>query len=104
MKFIKRKINNLLSFMATIVAISLCVMCSEGSDTGNDGSDKGSEGSQGEDSYEDIKVVDGKVRFYISEKDNATRTASGLSARNWKTSKLIVNGRSYTIQLTDDET
>lgn len=62
--------------ITTILLSALAfVMCGE-DPTSNEGNGNGSNSTNGDDSYEDIKVVDGKVRFYIEEKDNATRTAS----------------------------
>ena len=55
------------------------------------------------DEYEDIAVVDGKVRFYLSEQPNSSRTASGLGARNWAASQVVVGGKSYDVEFTDDE-
>lgn len=57
-----------------------------------------------DENYEDIKVVDGKVRFYLEEKSGAVRTAGGLKARNWATTRAQVNGKSYNIEFTDEET
>ncbi len=47
---------------------------------------------------EGIDIVDNKVRFYLSEKKDATRTATALAKRDWSTSSVKVNGTSYTIQ------
>lgn len=52
--------------------------------------------------YEDISVVDGKVRFYLEERANSTRTAGGLALRKWLASKVIVAGKSYAVSLTDE--
>ena len=90
--------------ITTILLSALAfVMCGE-DPTSNEGNGNGSNSTNGDDSYEDIKVVDGKVRFYIEEKANATRTASGLGERGWSTSKVSVNGKNYEIQLTDEQT
>lgn len=90
--------------ITTILLSALAfVMCVE-DPTSNEGNGNGSNSTNGDDSYEDIKVVDGKVRFYIEEKANATRTASGLGERGWSTSKVSVNGKNYEIQLTDEQT
>ena len=86
-----------------IFIITLLVACGQDPvDNGNDNTDTDS--PENSDGYEDIKVVDGKVRFYISEKENSTRTASGLSARNWATSTVVVNGKSYPVEFTDEQT
>ncbi len=49
-------------------------------------------------SGEGIDIVNNKVRFYLSEKANATRTASSLAKRSWSSSTVKVNGTAYTIQ------
>ena len=54
--------------------------------------------------YEDISVVNGKVRFYVMEKKNATRTAANMTARDWAKSSVIMNGETYKVEFTDDET
>ena len=93
--------KKLLAILALLPVFALFVACGE-DPTNNDGpNDK--PGSEDESGYEDIKVVDGKVRFYISERENSTRTASGMSARNWATSKVVVNGKSYSVEFTDEQ-
>ena len=85
-----------------IFIITLLVACGQDPvDNGDDGT--GTDTPENSDGYEDIKVIDGKVRFYISEKENSTRTASGLSARNWATSKVVVNGKSYDVAFTEEQ-
>ena len=54
--------------------------------------------------YEDISVVNGKVRFYVMEKKNATRTAANMTARDWTKSQVIMNGETYDIAMSDEET
>ena len=54
--------------------------------------------------YEDISVVNGKVRFYVMEKKNATRTAANMTARDWAKSSVVVNGETYKVEMTDEET
>ena len=51
--------------------------------------------------YEDIQVVDGKVRFYLTESENAARRSMGVGDRVWKKSAVRVNGKSYPV-VTDD--
>lgn len=58
--------------------------------------------SPSDEHYEDITVVDGKVRFYLEERANSTRTAGGLALRKWLASKVIVAGKSYAVSLTDE--
>lgn len=94
--------KKLLAILALLPVFALFVACGEdptNSEGTNDKPDSGNESG-----YEDIKVVDGKVRFYISERENSTRTASGMSARNWATSKVVVNGKSYSVEFTDEQT
>lgn len=45
------------------------------------------------DEYEDIEVVDGKVRFYLSESENGIRRPMGVGERVWNESKVTVNGK-----------
>ena len=45
-----------------------------------------------------LDIVGDKVRFYLSEKVDATRTATALPKRNWTTSSVTVNGVSYEIK------
>ena len=51
--------------------------------------------------YEDIQVVDGKVRFYLTESEKAARRSMGVGDRVWKKSAVQVNGKSYPV-VTDD--
>ena len=53
--------------------------------------------------YEDIKVVNGKVRFYLSERANSTRTATNMTSRNWERSTVELNGKSYAVSMDDAE-
>ena len=54
--------------------------------------------------YEDISVVNGKVRFYLMEKKNSTRTATNMTARDWTKSQVVMNGETYDIAMSDEET
>ena len=69
------------------------------SDNGNGNGNAGGSAEQ----YEDIAVVDGKVRFYLSERANSTRTATNMTARDWAQSRVYVNGKTYQVALTDEE-
>ena len=97
-----KSVANILAKMFLIPVIALCVACENGPEEtpGNGGTDE----PAGDGSYEDIKVVDGKVRFYIEEKAGGTRTATGLKARTWKNTKVSINSKSYDVQLTDEPT
>ncbi len=97
--------------LAVLPMFALCVACEDGpteetggKDDPNEQPDDKPNGGGAEDKYEDIKVVDGKVRFYLSEKADATRTATNMTARDWAKSSVIVNGETYAVALTGDET
>ena len=84
--------------------VALCLACGktpipEGGDPADDKEDNGNSTEQ----YEDIAVVDGKVRFYLSERANSTRTATSMTARDWAKSSVYMNGKTYPVQLTDEE-
>ena len=80
----------------------LGISCEETGSDPNSGADTPQTPS--DEQWEDITVVDGKVRFYLEERDGSTRTASGLAARNWLSSKVIVAGKSYAVALSDEQT
>ncbi|MBE6210986.1 MAG: metal-dependent hydrolase [Rikenellaceae bacterium] len=50
-----------------------------------------------------LEMVDGKVRFYLSEDTNGIRTKAGLPARDWATSSVVVNSKTYPISFDEDE-
>ncbi len=110
MNFKTNLIRKIAAMLVIMPAFALCVACGE-DPTGNDGStedddptEEPGKPSSGEDEkYEDIKVVDGKVRFYLKEKENSTRTATGLSARDWAKSSVVVNGKTYEVSMTDGD-
>ena len=87
-----------------IPALAMFVACKpepewvDGPDVDEGGNDEEQE------QYEDIKVVDGKVRFYLSEKEGSTRTALSMTARDWAKSSVMVSGKTYSVQLTDEQT
>ena len=54
-------------------------------------------------SGEGLEFVDGKVRFYLSEAANGIRATLGITNRNWSSSSVIVNGKSYSISFDEDE-
>lgn len=56
-------------------------------------------GTGGGTDFEDISVVDGKVKFYIVEDEGTPRKAMGVKSR---LSKVLVNGQEYTPQKEDD--
>ena len=95
--------------LAVVPMLALAVACGEDgtSDENKPGNEPGNDpgtGGGSTEKYEDIKVVNGKVRFYLSEKENSTRTITGLTARDWAKSSVIMNGKTYAVALTDDET
>ncbi|MBO5875783.1 MAG: metal-dependent hydrolase [Alistipes sp.] len=53
---------------------------------------------------EDIAIVNGKVRFFLSECTESARVISNLDKRNWATSKVVVNGKSYDVAFTEEQT
>ena len=100
MKFAKK----VLAMLALLPIFALCVACGE-DPTGQDGpNNNGDESNDEQEQYEDIKVVNGKVRFYLKEKENSTRTATNMTARDWAKSKVEMNGKSYDVEFTDEET
>ena len=91
--------------LAIMPIFALCVACGEdptGQDTPNGGN--GDNPSGDEEKWEDIKVVDGKVRFYLKEKEDATRTATNMTARDWAKSSVLIGGKSYAVEMTDEAT
>ena len=101
MKLTKR----IFAMLALMPIFALCIACGE--DPLNDDSQNGSNGDNSggdQEQYEDIKVVDGKVRFYLMEKKNATRTAANMTARDWSKSSVVMNGETYDVEFTDEET
>ena len=95
--------------LAVMPMFALAVACGEDgtSDENKPGDEPGTDpgtGGGNTEKYEDIKVVNGKVRFYLSEKENSTRTITGLTARDWAKSSVIMNGKTYAVALRDDET
>ena len=96
--------KKLFAMLALLPIFALCVACGE-DPTGQDGpNNNGDDPNDEQEQYEDIKVVDGKVRFYLKEKENSTRTATNMTARDWAKSKVEMNGKSYSVQLSDEKT
>ena len=109
MKLNFQTMKNLFTLLALIPMFALAIACGEDPTSNNNGdnSDEGDKpNTEGDniEKYEDIKVVNGKVRFYLSEKEDATRTITGLSARDWAKSSVIMNGKTYAVALTDEKT
>ena len=109
MKLNFQTMKKLFTLLALIPMFALAIACGEDPATNNNGdnSDEGDKPNNEGDNiekYEDIKVVNGKVRFYLSEKEDATRTITGLSARDWAKSSVIMNGKTYAVALTDEKT
>ena len=96
-----------ISILATLLAFVLCVACTDPQPehTPDNPTEEppGNDEPEVEEPYEDIKVVDGKVRFYLKERANSTRTATGLTARDWAKSKVELNGQIYSIEFTDEK-
>ena len=109
MKFNFETVKKFFMVASVLPLFALGVACQpapEVDDNGGGGQDDPNNGGGGgsTEKYEDIKVVNGKVRFYLSEKENSTRTITGLTARDWAQSSVIMNGTTYEISLTDEET
>ena len=109
MKFNFETVKKFFMAASVLPLFALGVACQpapEVDDNGGGGQDDPNNGGGGgsTEKYEDIKVVNGKVRFYLSEKENSTRTITGLTARDWAKSSVIMNGKTYEISLTDEET
>ena len=86
--------------MALVVALlALLVSCGDESEGGKNPNTPPTT----EEEWEDIKVVAGKVRFYLSEQPEASRTASGLPSRDWAESKVLVNSKIYDVKFTAQE-
>lgn len=47
----------------------------------------------------DIEEVDGKVRFYLTERSGGLREVAGLAPRDWSGSRVLLNGTEYTVAL-----
>ena len=99
--------KKLFAMLALLPIFALMVACGDDPVSGEDPKDDPTEqpgDKPAEEEYEDIKVVDGKVRFYLREKENSTRTATGMTARDWAKSKVVMNGSTYKVDLTDEDT
>ena len=89
------------SYAVVLFSVALCAACSSGGDDIDepDGPDQPKPGDQ----YEDIQVVDGKVRFYLSEAEDAARRTMGIPVHKWSGADVLtVNGKSYAVA-TDDK-
>ena len=64
---------------ALLLAGCLCMACSSGDKHVDD--PDGPDNPGGGDEYEDIQVVNGKVRFYLREAENSVRKAMGTGER-----------------------
>ena len=81
---------------ALLLAGCLCMACSSGDKHVDD--PDGPDNPGGGDEYEDIQVVNGKVRFYLREAENSVRKAMGTGERAWSKSLVSVNGKSYAVE------
>ena len=81
---------------ALLLAGCLCMACSNGDKHVDD--PDGPDNPGGGDEYEDIQVVNGKVRFYLREAENSVRKAMGTGERAWSKSLVSVNGKSYAVE------
>ena len=110
MRFDFKTVKRVVAVLAVMPMLALAVACGDDPTSGNGGETTGGEGDKpgtggdNTEKYEDIKVVGGKVRFYLSEKENSTRTATNLSSRDWAKSSVIMNGKTYEVALTEEAT
>jgi len=81
---------------ALLLAGCLCMARSSGDKHVDD--PDGPDNPGGGDEYEDIQVVNGKVRFYLREAENSVRKAMGTGERAWSKSLVSVNGKSYAVE------
>ena len=100
-----RLTRKLVVLLALLSTFALVVACGE-DPTANDNTteqpgDKTPE--KEEEKHSDLEVIDGKVRFYLKEKSNSTRTATYMAARDWTKSQVIMNGSTYQVNLTDEK-
>ena len=102
-----KTIRRALTAFAIIPLLAFSVACGEDPTPGNEPGNEDDPNNGGNDKveeYEDIKVVDGKVRFYLKEKEDATRTATNMTARDWAKSSVQINGKAYKVAFTDEQT
>ena len=99
-------VKRVFALAALIPATALFVACGPDAPVEPNDPDSGDTpgGDDKPEQYEDIKVVDGKVRFYLSEKEGSTRTATNMTGRDWAKSRVYMNSKTYPVQLTDEET
>lgn len=77
--------------LALLIMIGLfCIGC--------DGSEKPTTSQTQDDEYEDIKVVDGKVCFFLSESAEPVRTWMGVGKRAWNKASVSIDGISYPVE------
>ena len=101
----KPNFSNIATLLAKLFIVPVVALLASCEDPQVEGPNNGGTDNPSDDgAYEDITVVDGKVRFYLEEKANSTRTATGLNARVWKNTKVAVNGKNYDILMTEGET
>ncbi len=79
------------------IAVALCIAASVCS---CEKPDKPKPDDKGDDKVQDIEVVDGKVRFYLSFSEDAPRVKAGIKTA--RLTKVSVNSKDYTIG-TDDQ-
>ena len=101
MKLNFQTMKKIVAMLAVVPALAMFVSCEKDLNEEENKPDKEIIEEYGP--YEDIKVVGGKVRFYLVEKKNSTRTATNMTARDWTKSKVVMNDKTYDIELTDEE-
>ena len=81
MKLNFQTMKKIIAMLAVVPALAMFVSCEKDLNEEENKPDKEIIEEYGP--YEDIKVVGGKVRFYLVEKKNSTRTATNMTARDW---------------------
>ena len=100
-----RLTRKLVVLLALLSTFALAVACGE-DPTANDNTTEQPDDKipeKEEEKHGDLEVIDGKLRFYLKEKSNSTRTATYMAARDWAKSQVIMNGSTYQVNLTDEK-
>lgn len=54
------------------------------------------------DNFLDVEVDEDKIMFYLAEREDGVRSLSGLGARDWEHSKVLLNGVEYRVYTDGD--
>ena len=98
-------VRNLLRLLILVPTFALCVACGEDPNTGdNDLPDTEQTPDEGENDQNDgLEVVGGKVRFFLAEHSEGVRTKVNIGTRSWSTSKVVVNGVTYSVAMDEQQ-